>query len=172
MKLAKHLIAIALVTLLAGAATADVLWNQIQYPMPWTQGVVNTIAGGPPMGFVAYGQSKLANVLFTRELARRLEGTGVTATVMHPGFVNSGFSRNNGWLARLAMTLGSPIARTPDQGADTLLWLASSPEVEGKSGGYYYNRKEEPPSVAARSEEDARRLWQISEEMTGLDGAR
>ena len=75
----------------------------------------------------AYGQSKLANILFTRELARRLEGTGVTANVMHPGFVATGFGRNNSGLLDLFYQIVAPFIRTPDKGAETVIWLASAP---------------------------------------------
>jgi len=115
-----------------------------------------------------YGKSKLANILFTRELARRLAGTGVTANCLHPGFVGSGFGRNNGRLASLAMTLLRPFARSPEKGAETAVYLCSSPEVENQSGGYYFNCKPKQPRPFACNEQDDRRLWEISEEMTGL----
>ncbi len=115
-----------------------------------------------------YGHSKLANILFTRELARRLEGTRVTASCMHPGFVGSNFGKNNGPLEALLMTLGRPFARSPERGADTAVWLCASPEVEGRSGGYWYDRRETRPNAAASNDEDARRLWEASARMTGL----
>jgi len=113
-----------------------------------------------------YGKSKLANILFTRELARRLVGTGVTANCLHPGFVGSGFGRNNGRIASLAMSLLRPFARSPEKGAETAVYLCSSPEVEGRSGGYYFDCKPKQPRPFACNEDDARRLWEISEEMT------
>jgi NAD(P)-dependent dehydrogenase (short-subunit alcohol dehydrogenase family) len=117
-----------------------------------------------PAGFGRYGQSKLANILFTLELARRLEGTEVTATCFHPGFVTSGFNRNNGGFLTFVMTLLSPFGRSPEKGADTLVWLADSPEVSGQSGGYYTDRRLVQPSPAGRDAEVARRLWEVSEE--------
>lgn len=116
----------------------------------------------------AYGKSKLANVLFVRELARRLDGTGVTTYAVHPGAVGTGFATNNGWLAQLVMRLGRPLLRTPAQGAATALWCATAPELAKDSGGYYANEREVKPSRPARSEAAARSLWEISEELTGL----
>jgi NAD(P)-dependent dehydrogenase (short-subunit alcohol dehydrogenase family) len=113
-------------------------------------------------GFVRYGQSKLANILFTRELARRIEGSGVTAHCFHPGFVATGFNRNNGKLMELGMTLARPFARTPERGADTLVWLLDSPAV-AENGGYFRDRQRIVPSPAARDDVAARRLWELSE---------
>jgi len=119
-------------------------------------------------GFRRYGETKLANILFTSELARRLEGTGVTANCYHPGFVASGFNRNNGWRMRLAMGMARPFARSAKKGADTLVWLADSPEVADESGGYFVDRRRAVPSRAAR--DAARRLWEVSEEQTLASG--
>jgi NAD(P)-dependent dehydrogenase (short-subunit alcohol dehydrogenase family) len=79
--------------------------------------------------FGRYCETKLANILFTSELARRLEGTGVTANCFHPGLVATGFNRNNGLLMDLGMTILKPVSRSPQKGADTLVWLATSPDV-------------------------------------------
>jgi NAD(P)-dependent dehydrogenase (short-subunit alcohol dehydrogenase family) len=117
----------------------------------------------------AYGQSKLGNILFTRELARRLRGTGVTATSLHPGVVKSGFGRQGPGIVRIYFKMAGLFLLSPEQGADTAVWLASSPEVEGASGGYYQKRKLANPSRAARDPEAAMRLWRLSEQMTGLD---
>lgn len=123
-------------------------------------------------GWGAYAQSKLANILFTNELARRLEGTQVTANSLHPGFVNTGFGKNNGGLIGAALNLVTPLmGRTPEKGAETLIYLASSPEVEGVTGKYFVDNKESSVSSAARDPEQARRLWEISEELTGLNAA-
>lgn len=119
-------------------------------------------------GNEAYGQSKLANVLFTYELARRLEGTGVTANVLHPGFVASGFGHNNRGVVRLAMKVLHRFALAPEQGAETAIYLASSPEVEGVTGKYFEKRKAMKSSPASYDEAVARRLWEISEQMVGL----
>jgi NAD(P)-dependent dehydrogenase (short-subunit alcohol dehydrogenase family) len=115
-----------------------------------------------------YGKSKLANILFTRELARRLKGTGVTANCLHPGFVGSNFARNNGAIASLAMTLLRPFARSPEKGAESAVYLCSSAEVDNVSGEYFFNCKARPPKEFARNHEDARRLWEVSERMSGL----
>jgi NAD(P)-dependent dehydrogenase (short-subunit alcohol dehydrogenase family) len=123
------------------------------------------------LGFTRYGETKLANVLFTRELARRLAGTGVTANCFHPGFVGTGFNHNNGWLMGAAMWLGQVFARSPEQGADTLVWLADSPEVSDVSGGYFFDRRQRTPSQAARDDEAAQRLWRVSEEQVGQSAA-
>jgi len=132
---------------------------------------INALLGFRRRGFSRYGETKLANILFTRELAHRLEGSGVTANCFHPGFVATGFNRNNGRLMAFGMTLARPFARTPTQGADTLVWLADAPEVSSESGGYFANRRRIQPSAAARDEETARRLWQLSEEQTGMRGS-
>jgi NAD(P)-dependent dehydrogenase (short-subunit alcohol dehydrogenase family) len=123
------------------------------------------------MGFTRYGETKLANVLFTRELARRLVGTGVTANCFHPGFVGTGFNHNNGWLMGVAMHIGQVLARSPEQGADTLVWLADSPEVNSISGGYFFDRRERRPSQAALDDAAAKRLWRVSEEQLSLSAA-
>src|ERR671917_1331130 len=100
-------------------------------------------------GFPVYGMTKLANIMFTFEIAERLRGTGVTATCMHPGPVNTRFGSNNRGPMTIFFRLSKPFMRTPEQGADTLVWLASSPEVQGVSGRYYSNRKPvEPKSLA------------------------
>ena len=120
----------------------------------------------------AYANSKLANILFTRELARRLDGTGVTANCAHPGVVRTGFGRDARPLLRLGITIARPFMASPERGADTIVYLASSPDVAGQSGGYYVKRQRREPSPAARDEGAARELWQISQEMTGLAPAR
>ncbi len=123
------------------------------------------------MGFRAYAQSKLMNIMFTYELARRLNGTGVTANVLHPGFVATGFGTNNGGLMRLGMHVAHWFALTPKQGADTVVYLASSPEVEGVSGKYFERRKEIKSVPISYDEAAQRRLWQISEQLAGLSVA-
>jgi NAD(P)-dependent dehydrogenase (short-subunit alcohol dehydrogenase family) len=123
-----------------------------------------------PIGFGRYSQTKLANILFTLELARRLEGTGVEAYSFHPGFVASGFNRNNGSFLALGMTLIRPFARSPEKGAETLVWLVDSPDVEGQSGGYFYDRRRVSPSSAAQDAAAARRLWEVSEEQVRVAG--
>ena len=119
-------------------------------------------------GFGAYGLSKLCNILWTRELARRLEGSGVTATCFHPGGVNTNFAGDARGLIGAVMSLGKRFMLTPAQGADTLIYLASSPEVAGKTGGYWTKRRLIQPSAAARDPLAARRLWEVSARLSGL----
>jgi NAD(P)-dependent dehydrogenase (short-subunit alcohol dehydrogenase family) len=117
------------------------------------------------MGYQRYGETKLANILFTAELARKLEGTGVTANCVHPGFVSTGFGHNNGGLMRVGMWISQLFARRADQGAETLVWLADSPEVSDITGAYFVDKRVVRPSHAARDADQARRLWQVSEAM-------
>jgi NAD(P)-dependent dehydrogenase (short-subunit alcohol dehydrogenase family) len=114
-------------------------------------------------GFPRYGQTKLANILFTVELARRLDGTGVTANSFHPGFVATGFNRNNGILMRIGMAISRPFARSASKGAETLVWLADSEAAGETSGGYFFDERLVTPSAAAQDREAARRLWEVSE---------
>ena len=118
--------------------------------------------------FGAYGQSKLANILFSYELARRLAGSGVTVNCLHPGGIASGLWTNNGPLAQFIMKLGKPFLKTPEQGAQTTIYLASSPEVEGVSGKYYSNRREKSSNKESYDLNIARRLWDVSARMTGV----
>lgn len=115
-----------------------------------------------------YGRSKLANILFTRELGRRLAGSRVTANCLHPGFVSSGFATNNGWYAKVAMTLLRPFARSSEKGAETAVYLCTSRDVERVTGQYFYDRKPKEPKSYARSDQAARRLWEVSEQLTGV----
>ena len=121
-------------------------------------------------GMRVYGQSKLANILFTLELARRLEGSAVTANSLHPGTVRTGYGADGdarGFLA-LGLKLSGPFFLTPAKGAQTSIYLASSPEVEGVSGQYFVKCMPVQPKAPARDAEAARRLWRVSEEMVGL----
>ncbi len=120
----------------------------------------------------AYANSKLANILFTRELARRLEGTRVTANCAHPGMVRTRFGREARLPVRAGVTLARPFMLSPRRGADTIVYLATSPEVAAATGGYYAKRQRREPSAAARDDAAAKRLWQLSEELTGLTPAR
>jgi NAD(P)-dependent dehydrogenase (short-subunit alcohol dehydrogenase family) len=117
---------------------------------------------------LAYSRSKLCNILFTRELSRRLAGTGVTANCLHPGFVATNFGQRDaglfGWGLRLAMLF----AARPEPGADTVVHLAGSPAVANVSGGYFYNSREITPSPAAQDDATAERLWQESEKIAGF----
>jgi NAD(P)-dependent dehydrogenase (short-subunit alcohol dehydrogenase family) len=120
-------------------------------------------------GYGAYGASKLANLLFNLELSRRLAGSGVTANAVHPGLVSTGFAGNNRqWYLRLAYAVINRVGRTPEHGAETLIYLATAPEVAQVSGRYFFDRQVAPTSTAARDEAAARRLWDVSEQLTGL----
>ena len=114
-----------------------------------------------------YGLSKLCNILFTRELARRLAGTGVTANCLNPGAVATRLGQNNGWWAVLLMKALRPLFRSTVRGAETPIYLASSLEVEGVSGKYFVDCREVDPSPAAQDDDAAKRLWQVSAAMTG-----
>jgi retinol dehydrogenase 12 len=120
----------------------------------------------------AYANSKLANILFTRELARRLEGSAVTANCAHPGLVRTRFGREAKLPMRAAVTLARPFMLSPRRGAATIVYLATSPRVAGATGGYYVKSQQREPSPAARDDVTARRLWRLSEELTGLAPAR
>ncbi len=124
------------------------------------------------IGSKAYERSKLANVLFTYELARRLAGTRVTANALHPGAVATGFGHNNKGIVSLAFRLFDRFSITPEKGAETIIYLASSPEVEGVTGKYFYKRKPVDSSPESNNEAAAKRLWEISEQMVGLVGSR
>ena len=121
------------------------------------------------MGWSAYSQSKLANILFTDELARQLEGTGVTANSLHPGFVASRFARNNGRFASALMTLTRPIQRSIHRGAETVIWLASAREAEGITGEYFHDKKPHNRSSEAGDESAGRKLWAISQAQVHLE---
>src|ERR1700722_13265859 len=121
-------------------------------------------------GMRVYGQSKLANILFTLELARRLEGTGVTANSLHPGTVRTGYGGGGDarGLLGFGIKIASPFFLSAAKGARTSVYLASSPEVEGVSGQYFVKCKPKQPRRWAQDAEAARRLWQFSEELVGL----
>ena len=114
----------------------------------------------------AYDNSKLANILFTLELARRLEGTGVTVNAMHPGFVATGFAKNNGKVIAALVSIFAPlVARSPAKGAQTSIFLASSPNVEGMTGKYFYDSQVISAAPQATDMIVARKLWDASNEI-------
>jgi NAD(P)-dependent dehydrogenase (short-subunit alcohol dehydrogenase family) len=120
------------------------------------------------IGFPVYSRSKLCNILFNRELARRAPA-GVTANSLHPGFVATRFGDNSGGLMRTVLKLAKPIgAISPEEGAKTIIYLASSPEVAGVSGEYFYKCKITTPTAEARNDADARKLWEVSKDIAGL----
>jgi retinol dehydrogenase 12 len=120
-------------------------------------------------GFRVYGKTKLANILFTRELARRWDDTGVTANAVHPGFVASSFGRDGdtGRFGALLFPLLKPFALSPEQGARTQVYVASAPELAGVTGGYWVKSAPATPSTAAQDDAAAARLWEVSEELVG-----
>jgi NAD(P)-dependent dehydrogenase (short-subunit alcohol dehydrogenase family) len=115
-----------------------------------------------------YGQSKLANILFTYELARRLSQGGVTVTAAHPGAVATGLGGNNGALAKLLLPVIGLFMRSPERGAATQIYLASSPEVDGVTGKYFVDCKPAQSSAESYDVDVARRLWDVSAQMTGV----
>src|SRR5262249_37718770 len=121
-------------------------------------------------GFGRYCETKLANILFTTALARRLDGTGVTANCFHPGLVATGFNRNNGLLMNLGMTILMPVARSAGMGEERLVWLATAPQVANGGVAYFFDQEQRPPSPEAQATETARRLWEISERQCTVSG--
>jgi NAD(P)-dependent dehydrogenase (short-subunit alcohol dehydrogenase family) len=114
-------------------------------------------------GFPRYGQTKLANIVFTAELARRTEGTGVSAYCFHPGLVATGFNRNNSRWATVGMMIVKPFSRSPRKGAETLVWLAETSEPGAKSGGYFFDMKPMEVPEGALAPGAGERLWEASE---------
>lgn len=119
-------------------------------------------------GMRAYSQSKLALVLFTRELAKRLAGSGVTANCLHPGAVATNMWKRQAGPAGFIMKIPAAFLATPSKGAETVVYLASSPEVERSSGGYYDKKKVKKPSEESYDDTVAKRLWEVSLTLTGL----
>ncbi len=117
---------------------------------------------------LAYGNSKLANILFTRELARRLGDGPVTANCLHPGTVSTKFGQSGSPWLRLGVRIAAPMMGSPEAGGRTVVYLASSAAVDGQTGGYYVNGKLRRPSPSARDDDLARRLWEVSAKLTGL----
>lgn len=116
-----------------------------------------------------YGQSKLANIMFTYALARRLDGSGVTVNAVHPGAVSTGLGKNNGPWAKFLISLLRPFFRSPEQGAATSILVASAPQLAGVSGKYFLNCRERRTSKASYDEAAQERLWRVSAAMTGVE---
>jgi NAD(P)-dependent dehydrogenase (short-subunit alcohol dehydrogenase family) len=136
--------------------------------MPW-----DDLPRGAPTGYRdTYPLSKLLNILFTFELARRLDGTGVTANCLHPGFVRTALGRDVTGVLGAVVRLVLPFQRGPATGADTSVYLAGSPEVADVTGGYFVKCKPTDPSALARDDRAAARLWTLSQELAGLDPGR
>jgi NAD(P)-dependent dehydrogenase (short-subunit alcohol dehydrogenase family) len=115
-----------------------------------------------------YGRSKLCNILFTRELARRLAGTGITANCLHPGFVATRLGDESGGVFSLGIRLAKNVALSPAQGAQTIIYLASSPDVAETTGGYFHKCRPISPTKEAQNDATALRLWEVSERLAGL----
>ena len=115
-----------------------------------------------------YSHSKLANILFTRELAKRLQGTGVTANAVDPGEVATGLGSQNGWLGKSVRVLMKPFLKSPEKGARTSIYVSTSPELEGVTGQYYRNSRPQEPRPWALDDAAAARLWTVSEMLTDV----
>jgi len=120
------------------------------------------------IGFIAYCKSKLANILFTRELAKRLRNTGITVNALHPGVVATSFGKMSWWYNILFNTIGRPFQISPEKGARTSIYLCTSPDVENITGEYFVKCKVAPISKFAKNDQAAQKLWEISEKMTNL----
>ncbi len=119
--------------------------------------------------YKAYGRSKLCNILFTRELARRLGGTGVTANCLHPGFVDTRFGDRSGGILSWVVRVAKILAISPEKGAETIVYLAAAPDVAGRSGEYFYQCRPATPTEAARDDAAAQRLWMLSQKIAGIE---
>lgn len=124
----------------------------------------------PYWGLRAYGESKLANLLFTYELDRRLEGKEITANALHPGFVNTHIGKQYPLLRPMINLVHTIFAKSPEEGAETSIYLAGSPDVTGVSGKYFIDKEPVRSSPDSHRKKEARRLWEISELMTELKG--
>lgn len=131
----------------------------------WTQLATGT---DWKLAMITYGNSKLCNIWFAREAARRLITQGITSNALHPGPVATGFGESGSFVFRLGVKLAKPFLLTPEQGAQTSIYLASSPEVEHVTGEYFIKCKRAKPSSRARDDVSARRLWELSEKLTGV----
>ena len=118
--------------------------------------------------FKVYGYSKLANILFTKKLSQVLENENIIVNCLHPGVVGTGFGQNNGIFSKILFNLSKPFMRSSEKGAETSIYLCSSPDVSDVSGQYFYNCKIAKTTKWAQSKEDADRLWDLSKELTGV----
>lgn len=142
-------------------------FNDLQSAEIFRGGFLASLRYGGP-GFRVYGRSKLCNILFTRELARRLGGTGVTANCLHPGFVATRFGDQSGGLMSFGIRIGKRFALSPQRGAETLIYLASSPEVASVTGKYYYKCRPIEPTREAQDDASAQRLWAETSRLANL----
>jgi NAD(P)-dependent dehydrogenase (short-subunit alcohol dehydrogenase family) len=129
----------------------------------------DNLQGERTYGFATYPNAKLATILYTVELARRLEGTGVTVNALHPGLTATGFGKNNGKVMAALVSILAPLfMRSPAKGAQTSIYLASSPSVEGVTGKYFYDSQVTPTAGQTADRVVARKLWDVSAEMVHL----
>jgi len=122
-------------------------------------------------GYKVYGESKLMNILFTYELDRRLDDSEIMVNALHPGFVNSGFGMNNNIFVKGLLSIAQMFGRSTKKGAETSIYLASSPEVEGVSGKYFFDGGPKKSSPSSYDIDTAIRLWDVSRELTELNSA-
>jgi NAD(P)-dependent dehydrogenase (short-subunit alcohol dehydrogenase family) len=149
------------------SATLD--FNDLQSIAAYRGNFLKSLRYGGP-GFKVYARSKLCNILFTRELARRLAGIGVMANCLHPGFVATRFGTQTGGLVSFGIRFAKHFALSPQEGARTLIYLASSPEGGNVTGQYFHECRVVEPSLAAQNEALAQRLWQETARLAGLPG--
>lgn len=149
---------------------AQLDFDDLQSEKSYRLGLKESLRVGGANGFKVYARSKLANILFTRELARRLAGTGVTANCLHPGFVATRFGdESGGWVAYMIRFWKKMFAISPEKGAETLVYLASSPEVANVSGSYFYKCRPATPTKEAQDDAAARRLWSETARLAGIN---
>ena len=146
---------------------ANLDFNDLQSEVAYRGNLPESLRYGGP-GFKVYSRSKLCNILFTRQLARRFAGTGVTANCAHPGFVATRFGDQTGGLISFGIRIGKRFALSPQQGAETLVYLASSPEVAGITGEYFHKCRPVKPSSEARNDAIAERLWVETARLAGI----
>jgi NAD(P)-dependent dehydrogenase (short-subunit alcohol dehydrogenase family) len=148
------------------AATLD--FNDLQSAQAYRGNFLEWLRYGGP-GYKVYGRSKLCNILFTRELSRRLAGTGVTANCLHPGFVATRFGDQTGGLVSFGIRIGKRFALSPQRGAETLVYLASSPGVDSVTGEYFHECRPRTPSREAQDDAMAQRLWAETARLAHLE---
>ena len=119
-------------------------------------------------GFRAYSQAKLANIIFTKELDRRWEGTGIVTNAVHPGAVRTNFGNESKPVFKTLIKIGKPILKSPEKGAETIVYLATSEEVNGVTGKFFSSGKQSRSNAESYNKEVWARLWEVSEELTGL----
>jgi NAD(P)-dependent dehydrogenase (short-subunit alcohol dehydrogenase family) len=139
-----------------GHRFAVVRWDDLARQERWTNATL------------VYGASKLCNLWFTREAARRFGARRITCNALHPGAVATSFGASGSAIFRAGIRIARPFLRTVEQGAETAIYLASAPEVGGTTGAYFIDCKPATPSRAARDDDSARRLWELSEQLTGV----